>query len=411
MAKKTDTKKTAPDQEIADVIVIGAGMAGLTLAALLGKAGLRVTVIDREHPDTLATEAFDSRTVALSMGTRAILEPLKIWQGLEGAAQAITTIDVQEGHDPFVLNFEVQEKNEEAKQGEGAFGWILPNTRVRKTLYETAKKYGVRFVQGALRDMTLTPEYITAVLMNGETHSADLVVGADGRASRVRDIIGVDTVNLNYKQTAWVGLITHDKPHHGLALERFYPEGPFAALPFTDDKGLHRSAIVWTRHAPKKLPVPALEDISAMIAPLLDDRYGTATATGPWAAYPLGLTHAKQFVSKRVALISDAAHAMHPIAGQGLNVGMRDVKVLSELLVEAKAEGNDPGSWDVLESYQSARRFDVMTMMAATDLLNRLFANDKRPVRALRSLGLGLVNRLPPLKRFFTGVATGKHKG
>ena len=390
MMKKTGSKTTS-------VIIVGAGMAGLALAGLLARAGLRVTVIDREDPEKMATETFDSRTVALSLGTRAVLSPLGAWDDMKEWGEAIRLIDVQEGHDPFVLNFDASESED------GAFGWILPNTRVRSVLYKTAKTYGAIFVRGLLADIEQNETGATAVLADGTHHTAQLLIGADGRHSRVRDLLGVDTVNLNYKQTALVGLIAHEHPHHGLALERFYPEGPFAVLPFTDDGKTHRSAVVWTRHAPQKLNTPSLDDLTGMIAPMLDDRYGKTKATGLWAAYPLGLTHAKQFVAGRVVLISDAAHAMHPIAGQGLNVGMRDVSALAALL----SDSSDAGDAEILKRYQTARRFDVMTMMAATDLLNRLFGNDLRVVRGLRSLGLGLVDRVPRLKKFFTGVATG----
>lgn len=394
MNKKTDTKTT-------EIILIGAGMAGLSLAALLGQAGVRVTVIDREDPEFLASEEFDSRTVALSLGTKNVLAPLGMWDELEEYAEAIRSIDVQEGHDPFVLNFEADAET-------GAFGWILPNTRVRKVLYDTARHHDVRFIQGILQDIEIAADHVTAVLTDGQKVTARLLIGADGRMSRVRDLLGFDTVNLDYRQIAWVGLIEHALPHHGLALERFYPEGPFAALPFTDDNGMHRSAIVWTHHAPSRSKsLPDLKTITQKIEPLLDERYGTVKAIGKWAAYPLNLCHAKQFIQTRVALISDAAHAMHPIAGQGLNVGMRDVKELSALLIHAKENGFDYGDKELLEKYQRARRFDVMTMMAATDLLNRLFGNKIWPVRKIRSFGLGLVDRLPPLKKFFTNVATG----
>ncbi len=395
MKKKTGQKIT----------IIGAGMAGTTLAALLGKHGIQVTVIDREDPNFLATETFDSRTVALSVGTKAVLEPLGVWDDLHDFAEPITSIDVQEGHDPFVLNFDAREKN-----SDGAFGWILPNTKVRKTLHDAAHAYGVTFVQGGLKDITQDHSTVTAVLADGTKITSHLLIGADGRNSFVRDLLGFDTVTIDYKQTALVGLITHEKPHRGLALERFYPEGPFAVLPFTNDEnGAHRSAVVWTRHGQHKdktlIPHPA--ELNTLLTPLLDDRYGTVNVVGKWAAYSLNLCHAKQFVKDRVVLISDAAHAMHPIAGQGLNVGMRDVHTLSELLIEAFESGDDIGASQLLQRYQRARRFDVMTMMAATDVLNRLFGNNIRVLRGLRSVGLGLVDRIPRLKKFFTGIATG----
>jgi 2-octaprenyl-6-methoxyphenol hydroxylase len=397
MRKKTDS----------DVTIIGAGMAGLTLGARLAQSGMDVAIIDREDPGAMATDAFDSRTVALSAGTRNILEPLDIWNDMVPAAEAITSIDVQEGHDPFILNFNT------ADAQAPAFGWILPNSLVRRTLYDACRRHGVTFITGqTLEDIHTTDEDATAILSGGTAHHTRLLIGADGKNSRVRAILGIDVVNLDYKHVACVGLIAHEHPHNGLALERFYPSGPFAVLPFTDKDGQHRSAIVWSRHARdvKHTPVD-LKDVQAVteaIAPMLDERYGETKALGKWAAFPLTLHHAKSMIGQRVALISDAAHAIHPIAGQGLNLGMRDIDLLATELPQAKSEGRDWGSDELLAAYQRARRFDVFTMVAATDLLTRLFGNRLPGLGRVRSLGLGIVEKLPPLKRFFMAKAMGE---
>lgn len=386
-----------------DIVVIGAGMAGLSLAALLGRMGKCVAVVDRETPQHLATEAFDARTVALSAGSRAILAPLGLWPLLATQAQAITEIDVQQGFDAHVLNFTADDAQAEA------FGWILPNTHVRRVLYEAAVKHGVEFFTPRfLRDCKSHSDHIDAILDDGNVLQAQLLCGVDGKNSRVRALCGIDSVNLDYGQTAWVGLVTHAQSHNGLALERFYAEGPFAMLPFTDDaNGLHRSAVVWTRHhgKHKAMPLPAPDDLSAQLNAMLDARYGDTQAIGKWAAYPLGLTHAKSFVAERVVLVSDAAHAIHPIAGQGLNVGLRDVAKLVALLDGA----DDCGAPELLQEYDRTRRADAFAMIAATDLLNRLFGNNVPGVRALRSWGLGLVDRIPPLKRFFMRTAMGEN--
>lgn len=393
-------------QDKIDILIIGSGMAGLSLAALLGQQGFAVTVIDREKPEIMATEAFDARTVALSVGSRDILAPLGIWEKLLPFCAPITTIDVQEGHDPFLLNFDAAETES------GAFGWIFPNTVLRGALYEAALAHGVNFVAPALlKTIRHEPDRVVAVLQDGSELAASLLVGADGRQSRVRDLIGVATVNLPYHHVAWVGMVHHQHPHQGLAVERFYTDGPFAILPFTDDaNGQHRSAIVWSQHGKgtAKRTVPPLADITAGLLPMFDDRYGKIEAVGKWAAYPLSLTHAKSCIGDRVVLISDAAHAIHPIAGQGLNLGMRDVDVLVDEMLRARLENEDIGSRYVLETYQQRRRFDVFAMVAATDILTRLFGNKSRAVGGLRSLGLGIVNHLPPLKRFFANAAMGK---
>lgn len=395
MAKKTD------------ILIVGAGMAGLSLGALLGAKGMRVTIIDREDPAFMVPETFDSRTIALSAGTKKILEPLGLWTDLVTHGTAITQIDVQEGHDAFVLNFQ------SADVGNQPFGWILPNSAVRKALYESCLANKVTFVTGhtleAIEDDANT---VTAILSNDQRLSAPLLVGADGRNSRVRNVLGIDTVDLDYKHLAMVGLIEHEHPHHGLALERFYPSGPFAALPFTDAaNGRARSAIVWSRHtrSTKQLPIKTtdLKAIARHITPMLDERYGAIEAVGIWANYPLALCHAKSFIGPRVALISDAAHGIHPIAGQGLNLGMRDIAYLADTLPSLKEAGEDWGSDTVLRAYQSARRVDVFAMIAATDLLTRLFGNGFPPLRAIRSLGLGIVEKIPPLKRFFMHQAMG----
>lgn len=389
-----------------EIVMIGAGMAGLSLAALLGQKGFSVTVVDRESPELMAQENYDLRTIALSKGSRQVLEPLGIWDDLRPYGVAIESIDVQEGHDPFLLNFDAADINEEA------FGWIFPNNAVRRLLLDAATQYGVQFVQDGLKDLIHGPDHVTATLMSGKNITAKLVLGVDGRNSRTRAIIGVDGVTLPYHQAAWVGIVEHELPHHGLAVERFYDTGPFAILPFTDSKdGVHRSAIVWSHDLPKRattLPVPANDVLTHMLKPLFDSRYGAIEAVGKWACFPLSLYHAKQMIGDRTALVSDAAHAIHPIAGQGLNLGMRDVAVLAELLGEARTHGTDIGSNDLLETYQRRRRFDVFTMVAATDILNRLFGTKLHSVRWLRSAGLGLVDKVPPLKRFFMRVASGK---
>ncbi len=392
----------------AEVILIGAGMAGLSLGGLLSQQGLRVTIIDREDPSLMATAAFDARTIALSAGTMDVLSPLGINKNLLAHGEAIRVIDVQEGFDPFVLNFDTSDI------GEQAFGWILPNTAVRSGLYEACLKHGVTFVTGhSVDSVTATDTHGIVTLENGTILQAPLVVAADGRHSLVRQLLGIDVVQLAYHHTAYVGFITHTQPHHGLALERFYPSGPFAALPFTDTTdGLHRSAIVWSRHQRdiKRDPINVtdLDTITDRIREFVDERYGEIEAVGKWATYPLSLCHAKQMIGPRIALISDAAHAIHPIAGQGLNLGMRDIAYLAQHIPQAKAAKNDWGSDDFLSAYQRARRFDVFQMVAATDILTRLFGVSFPPLRWARSAGLGLVNRVPPLKKFFMRQAMGR---
>lgn len=400
MASRNTTQK-------ADIIIIGAGMAGLTLAGLLGKNGFNVVVVDREDPEKMALDTYDVRTIALSVGSRNIMTPLGIWDQLAPYGVAIESIDVQEGHDPFLLNFDSGDIRHDA------FGWIFPNAVVRRMLYDVSREHDVTFVApDMLKDIVQHDDGVTAHLTSGQEIEASVLIGVDGRQSRVRDLIGASGVSLPYHQCAWVGLVEHEMPHHGLAVERFYNTGPFAILPFTDSQtGTHRSAIVWTHDVAKNkthLPVPDLDTLTQQLEPLFDSRYGAIEAVGTWGCFPLSLYHAKEMIAPRVALASDAAHAIHPIAGQGLNLGMRDLEVLVELFTAARDAGQDIGSAAVLEDYQRRRRFDIFAMVAATDILNRLFGVKLRSARWVRSAGLGLVNRLPPLKKFFMNVASGK---
>lgn len=397
-----------------DIVIIGAGMAGLTLAGLLGKNGFAVTVVDREDPEKMALDTYDVRTIALSLGSRQIMEPLGIWDALAPFGVAIESIDVQEGHDPFLLNFDAGDIEHKA------FGWIFPNAVVRRMLYDAAVAHHVQFAApDMLQDIVQEENGVIARLASGHNIHASVLIGVDGRTSRVRDLVGVSGVNLPYHQCAWVGLVEHENPHHGLAVERFYNTGPFAILPFTNrdpvdgEAGvpIHRSAIVWTHDVEKgqtHLPVPDLETLTSQLEQLFDERYGAIKAVGTWGCFPLSLYHAKEMVAPRVALASDAAHAIHPIAGQGLNLGMRDLQVLTELFTQARDRGDDIGSVSVLAEYQRQRRFDIFAMVAATDVLNRLFGTKSRSVRWLRSAGLGVVNRVPTLKKFFMNVASGK---
>ena len=408
-----------------DIAIIGAGPAGLTLAGLLAQQGWQVCLVDRAHPRDMAKPVADARTTALSYGTSRLLDRLGVWADLEPSGSPITHIDVQDGRAPVVLRFD-EDAVREAAGADTPMGWIVENPDLRRVLWENVERYGAQCRVLAPFSLESYQAHDTGVTVdlkdaqNGvsQTIEARLLIGADGRMSRVRDLAGLDVVALDYRQIATVGLIAHDKPHNGLALERFYSDGPFAVLPFTDDMhGRHRSAVVWTRpldarqrrlvrqrqlHEIDLTPPDLQQAIQARITP----SYGMVEVLGRWDHYPLSLYHSTGLIADRVALVGDAAHAIHPIAGQGLNVGMQDMAVLADLLGPADA-ATDPGAPDVLADYQRQRRFNVFNMVAATDLLNRFFGMSSLPLKIIRPVGLGLVNAIPPLKNFFVKRAMG----
>lgn len=397
MAKKQKT----------DMIIVGGGMAGLTLASVVARQNpaLKITVIDRDKPKDQLSEIFDGRTTAISYASSLILKQAGIWDDIMPHGQPITSIDVQDNHSPFILKFDAQDI------GDQPFGWILENQLIRFSLQQQVRalKNITYKAPATVAEIDTTLEQASVTLRDGSIIQGNLIVGADGRFSVVREWANIDLVEIDYKQKATVCLVTHEQPHNGLAVERFMSDGPFAVLPFTDDKdGNHRSALVWTEHGKNMRNFNAVSEevFNLELHRRFDDRYGAVELAGYRAQYPLKLYHAADLIGPRLALVGDAAHAIHPIAGQGLNLGMQDIAVLAELI---KKETGDIGAPEVLQNYQRARRFDIFAMVAATDVLNRLFSNNILPIRALRNVGLGAVNRVPRLKKFFMRTAMGLH--
>jgi 2-octaprenyl-6-methoxyphenol hydroxylase len=407
------------------IAVVGAGPAGLTLAGLLARAGLPVCLIDQAHPEDLAKPQADTRTTALSFGTMQLMARLGIDEALKENAAPITKIDVQDGKTPFILRFD-EDLVEQVEQDARAMGWIVENPDMRRILWENVRDsqscsvlapYRLLSYEANDKDVSLTLQH-TQTRETKQINVA-LVIGADGRMSRVRELAGLDVVALDYKQVANVGLITHDKPHHGLALERFYTDGPFAVLPFTDDKdGRHRSAVVWTRSLnARQQRLVKKRDLSELTLPSdllqieierrISADYGAVSVLGKWDCYPLSLYHSSEMTGNRMALVGDACHAIHPIAGQGLNVGMQDIGLLADLIIAQHKADEDVGSAEMLTHYQTKRRFAVFTMVAATDILTRFFGMKTPPMGLIRPVGLGLVNAISPLKRFFVKRAMG----
>jgi 2-octaprenyl-6-methoxyphenol hydroxylase len=390
----------------ADILVIGGGLVGLTLATAFGRAGLSVLVVDRETPVKAAADTFDGRGSAIAWGSSQVLRGIGVWSGLEAHAEAIREIRVSDGASLLFLHYDHREL------GSQPLGYIVENRFIRRALYTAIAKTPA--VTLLAPDNVTTLErlamHVEARLQSGGVARARVAIAADGRTSPTRTAAGIGVTQWRYDQTGIVCSIAHERPHHGIAHERFLPAGPFAVLPLPDaEDGTHRASLVWTERADLAPAMMKLHDdqFAAEIALRFGDTLGAIRVAGPRWAYPLGLLQAETYIARRLALAGDAAHAIHPIAGQGLNLGLRDIAALAECIVDAHRLGLDIGAAHVLERYQRWRRFDNIALMAVTDGLNRLFSTDVAPVRLVRDIGLAIVNTLPPLKRFFMRDAMG----
>ncbi len=390
-----------------DVIIVGGGLAGLSLSCLLGKIdGLRVACIDRDAPkDQLAS---DERTTAISYGSAQMLNRAGVWNDWQESGCPIENIEILDGNSPLLLQFlsdEVQGK---------AFGWILSNHHIRTTLMRHMANMSVDHIAPArVKDFAVSENSASVILESGKELSAQLIVGADGRGSSLRDFMDVPVRGWSYHQRAVVCFIAHEFPHHNKAVEHFWPAGPFAILPMNDtEDGRHCSSLVFTEHGKKRsstLMDLSNEDFLAEVQSRFPESYGRVEViNNVRKAYPLSLSHAAEYIAPRMVLVADAAHGIHPIAGQGLNLGFRDLGCLATLIEEAVAKGDDIGADELLQSYQRKRRPDNMAMVAVTDGLVRLFSNDLPPVKILRRFGLKAVSKLLPAKKFFMQRAMGE---
>jgi 2-octaprenyl-6-methoxyphenol hydroxylase len=394
-----------------DVVIVGAGMAGLSLAAALASVGIRVAVVDRAPRRDLTDLAFDGRTAAIAYGCRRIFEGIGVWDAMAPHAEPILDIRVTDGDSPLFVHYDHREVGDEP------LGHIVENRVIREALL--ARLDGLPsaslMLGVAVSAIERSETGARVLLEDGRALRGALAVGADGRDSRLRTEAGIRLYRHAYGQTAIVCTAAHAEPHHGVAHERFLPGGPFAILPFLDDpeapnpRHRHRSSIVWTERTEAAELILALprRDFVAELARRIGDFLGPVDVTGPVWRYPLGLQHAARFVDRRLALIGDAAHVIHPLAGQGFNLGLRDAAVLAEELADASRLGLDLGASEALERFERRRRLDVGTLTVVTDGLNRLFSNDLTPLRIARGLGLAAVNRTPPLRRLFMRHAMG----
>ena len=385
----------------ADVLIVGGGPVGGTLACALSAAGMEVIAVDDADPAAGLDAGFDGRASSIALGSQRMLDALGLWAGMKAHAAPIRHIRVSEGDSPLFLHYD------ERDTGGPPFGYMVENRFIRKALFDRIPTLDtVRFLAPARVDgLERSASGVEARLADGRRISARLVVGADGRASGVRAGAGIRVTGWPYRQTAIVCTVAHERPHDFVAHEHFLPTGPFAVLPLPGN----RSSIVWTESKDLAPAIMALDEAEflAELERRFGDTLGRLRVVGPRWSYPLSLQHAETAIALRLALVGDAAHAMHPIAGQGLNMGLRDVAALTEVLAEAQRLGLDIGADTVLERFQRWRRFDNTLMLAMTDGLNRLFSNTIGPVRLARRLGLAAVNRMPPLKRLFVRSAMG----
>lgn len=389
-----------------DAVISGGGMVGATLALALAKGGLEVAVVD-PLPAQIQTEPrFDGRVSAVAFASVRMLKVLGLWPRLAPHAQPINDIlvtdgSVRKGASPFFLHFDHREIGAEP------LGQLIENRHIRMALLGTiAETPGLDFIApNEVLGAAQTGGEMQIVLRKGEPLTAKLCLAAEGRASPMRTGAGIKLVKWDYPQAGVVTTVEHERPHEGIAQEFFLPAGPFAILPMVGS----RSSLVWTETRERAQALIALEEeaFAAELAERFGDYLGTTKPVGPRWSYPLSLQIAARYVAPRLALVGDAAHAIHPIAGQGLNLGLRDVAALAQVLVEAKRLGLDIGSPGVLARYERWRRFDNIALALATDALNRLFANDLGPVRLARDIGLSVVNRIAPARRAFMRHAGG----
>lgn len=394
MADKGVSTRGADTGAKTDTVIVGAGLSGLTIALALAEAGVSSVIVDRVDPRDAVAGRNDVRTTAISLSSRRMLTVLGAWQAVADDAEPILDIRVSDKGSRRYLHYD------HAAVGDEPMGHIVDNGALKAALLDRIAGHGdlvTVAAPGSAVALAATAGSAALTLDDGRVLAAPLVIAADGRNSRVRALAGLRHTTSDYGQTSIVDTIAHSADHANIAHERFLPGGPLALLPLDG----RRSALVWTERSAVAERIAQLDDDA--FAAALEERFGESlgrlTPVGPRRTYPLSLIVAESTIAHRVALVGDAAHAIHPIAGQGFNLGLRDVAALAEVSADAARLGLDIGSAPVLRDYQRRRRFDVMSLVAATDGLNRLFSNDIAPIKAARRLGLSVVERVPLFKR------------
>ena len=399
-----------------DVIIAGAGMAGATFALAAAQGGLRVVLVDPQPFDAQLAPTFDGRSTAIAFATFRMLDALGVGVALRPHACRMDRILVTDGRRPGAasrsassafLRFDADEIGD--RTGGEPLGYMVENRRIRTALAEAIAAAGIEVrAPAAVAEVEAGPASSRITLADGAVIKAALTVGAEGRSSPVRQAAGIETVGWGYEQSGVVATVSLGRDHGNVAHEYFLPSGPFAILPLTE----RRASLVWTESTRRgeALRMASDEAFQSHLMRRFGDFLEEVTVMGPRFVYPLSLQLAEQLTAPRTALIGDAAHAVHPVAGQGLNMGLKDAAALAEVLVEALRLGEDIGSETVLDRYARWRRFDNAALAAGFDGFVRLFSNDIAPVRLARNLGIAAVNRIAPLRRAFmheAGGATG----
>lgn len=388
-----------------DLLILGGGLVGMTLALAAARRGFSSHVVDRADPAALTMEGFDGRASAISTASWNLFRNIGIAAALEPQACPIATIAVTDRLRPGRIRFT-------PAAHEGTLGRMFANRALRLALFEAARDEPLIawHSRAEVTERRRHDHGVSARLADGRELTAALMIGAEGRNSPTREEAGISVARWDYRHRAVIAGITHEQPHANVAWEIFYPAGPFALLPMLDDAdGGHRSALVWTvaeKDAAGTLKLPDRAFV-AELEKRMDGLFGRVTAVGPRSSWPLGFHHTARITAPRLALAGDAAHGIHPIAGQGLNLGLRDVGALVEVLDEGARLGLEPGDAQMLARYERWRGLDSFMVALATDGLTRLFGVPGDAASALRRLGMAGVERLPPLKRWFMDEARG----
>jgi 2-octaprenyl-6-methoxyphenol hydroxylase len=403
-------ERTARGGKPFDVAIAGGGPLGRTLALALGRLapqGFRIALIGAEPAKPEASAMGDARSLALSAATKNLLSALDLWAELAPSAQVIEKIEITDSALSAALRPHLLGFDDELEES-GARAFMVEHDALARVLAARVVSEPAITVYASDRvtDFDTGPFAVEVSLGHDETIAARLLVAADGKRSVLRERAGIKCVGWSYPQIGIVATVAHERPHHGKAVQHFLPAGPFAILPLTGN----RSSIVWTEDAAAGAAIMAAGEARFLeeLTKRFGHRLGAISLAGPRQAFSLDMRIARAFVADRFALIGDAAHVVHPLAGQGLNIGMRDVAALTEIVVETARLGLDIGGAVPLERYERWRRFDSAFSAAVMDGLNRLFSNDSAPLRTLRDLGLGMVDRVPAVKRFLVSEAAGR---